>query len=338
MHKSGFVHEHVEPANIFAVGEVVKLRGDCIREAPEGEPGLEAKKRDIQDLAVVLLQALTQQRTLQAAVRQLPLPAPFDQLVRKGLQGEWGIAEMKAALHAAARPSGSSSAAAVPPRPAAVSQPATPAAKSAPSPKTVVSESKPVAPDPKTVRVGPPAPRIPLPERDLLRKTPLDTRWTVAAGLAVILLLCLGWHLARRPSAGHNSARQATSTPASTLARAADHGAPAPGTTDTPAAGANPRQAESNAAAETRADWRVVVYTYNHQDQAQKKSSAIAHSHPELRPQVFTPSGHAPYLVTVGGVMNRDQAFAFVRKARRLGLPRDTYAQNYSGKPLPSKR
>jgi hypothetical protein len=335
MHKSGFVHEHVEPANIFAVGEVVKLRGDCIREAPEGERGLEAKKRDIQDLAVVLLQALTQQHTLQAAVRQLPLPAPFDQLVRKGLQGEWGIAEMKAALHAAARPSGSSSAAAAPPRPAAASQPATPAAKSAPSPKTVVPESKPVAPDPKTVRVGPPAPRIPLPERDLLRKTPLDTRWTVAAGLAVILLLWLGWHLARRPSAGHNDAGQATSTPTSAPAHAAHSSAPA--AAGVPVAGVNPRPVASNTA-ETRAQWRVVVYTYNHQDQAQKKSSAIAHSHAELRPQVFTPSGHAPYLVTVGGVMNRDQAFAFVRRARRLGLPRDTYAQNYSGKPSPGKR
>src|ERR1035437_8813852 len=30
LHTHGFVHEHVEPANVFAVGEVVKLRGDCI--------------------------------------------------------------------------------------------------------------------------------------------------------------------------------------------------------------------------------------------------------------------------------------------------------------------
>ncbi len=329
MHTNGFVHEHVEPANIFAVGEVVKLRGDCIREAPEGERGVEAKKRDVRDVAVVLLQALTQQRTLQAAAGQLPLPAPFDQIVRKGLQGEWGIAEMRAALHTAPRPTGSSSAVALPPKPAAVSQPAAAAPKAAPSPK-------PVPPEPKTVRVPPPAPRIPFPVEDPVRKPALDTRWIVAAGLAVILFVWLGWHLAHSRSASHNSARQATSTPASTRARAGHSGAPA--ATGAPAAGANFRQAQSDAASETHAQWRVVAYTYNHQDQAQKKSSAVAHSHPELRPEVFAPSGHAPYLVTVGGVMNRDQAVAFVRKARNLGLPRDTYAQNYSGKPRPGKR
>src|SRR3984885_11854978 len=78
----GFVHEHVEPANVFAVGEVVKLRGDCIRETPEGERGLDAKRKDIRDLAVVVLQSLTQASTLEAAGRELPLPAPFDQIVR----------------------------------------------------------------------------------------------------------------------------------------------------------------------------------------------------------------------------------------------------------------
>jgi cell division septation protein DedD len=71
------------------------------------------------------------------------------------------------------------------------------------------------------------------------------------------------------------------------------------------------------------------VYTYNHPDEAQKKSAAITQKHPELHPAVFTPSGHAPYLVTIGGVMNRDAAFALARKSRSAGLPRDTYAQNY---------
>jgi eukaryotic-like serine/threonine-protein kinase len=51
-----------------------------------------------------------------------------------------------------------------------------------------------------------------------------------------------------------------------------------------------------------------------------------------LRPEVFTPNGRAPYLVTVGGVMSRDEAFAMARKARSEGLPRDSYAQNYRDK------
>src|SRR5580704_15942069 len=100
LHAHGFVHEHVEAANVFAVGEVVKLRSDCIRETPEGEEGQELKRRDVRDLAVLLLQALTQKKTLEAGGRD-PLPAPFDQIVRKGMSGEWGVAEIAAALETA---------------------------------------------------------------------------------------------------------------------------------------------------------------------------------------------------------------------------------------------
>src|ERR1700739_1502209 len=58
LHSHGFVHEHLEPAHISAVGETVKLRSDCIREAPEAEDGQRLKKQDVHDYSVVLLQAL----------------------------------------------------------------------------------------------------------------------------------------------------------------------------------------------------------------------------------------------------------------------------------------
>jgi hypothetical protein len=74
----------------------------------------------------------------------------------------------------------------------------------------------------------------------------------------------------------------------------------------------------------------VVAYTYNHQDQAQKKADEMRAKHPAFNPEVFSPHGRAPYLVTVGGAMTRDQAIAFRAKARSAGLPRDTYARNYT--------
>ena len=77
LHAAGFVHEHIEPVNILAKGDVVKLRSDCVREAPEGDEGIALKKQDIHDLAVLLLQALTLQRSLDA-VGPAALPAPFD--------------------------------------------------------------------------------------------------------------------------------------------------------------------------------------------------------------------------------------------------------------------
>src|ERR1700677_3712157 len=88
MHSHGFVHEHVEPGNVMAVGETIKLRSDCIREAPEGEEGREIKRKDVHDLGVVLLRALTQRRSLEGASRELPLAEPFDQIVRKAIRGE----------------------------------------------------------------------------------------------------------------------------------------------------------------------------------------------------------------------------------------------------------
>jgi hypothetical protein len=75
----------------------------------------------------------------------------------------------------------------------------------------------------------------------------------------------------------------------------------------------------------------VVAFTYNREDQAQQKVAEIARSHPDLNPTVFTPTGHAPFLVALGGPMSMQEAFALSGKAKREGLPRDTYAQNYRG-------
>src|SRR5277367_907228 len=98
LHAHGFIHQHVRPVNVVAVGEVVKLQCDCICEAPEGQRGQQLKQRDVHDLAVVLLQALTQEQTLEAATSYLPLPAPFDQIVTRGIKGEWGLTQIAAAL------------------------------------------------------------------------------------------------------------------------------------------------------------------------------------------------------------------------------------------------
>ena len=308
LHTHGFVHEHVEAANVFAVGEIVKLRSDCIRETPEGEEGRELKRRDVRDLAVVLLQALTQKQTLEAAARDLPLPAPFDQIVPKGMSGEWGLAEIAAALEAA---------------------PQADAARTTPSPvAAVLPESS--TPESKMTATSPSPDRIRIPMEDRPRSAASGTRWMVLAGLAtVVLFLWLGKHFVDRRSASPISAAQQASTPAPVAESHAISSASA----STPAAPtANVPRNQNTDAAAVRTQWRVVAYTYNHEGQAQQKSATISKRYPDLRPEVFTPTGQAPYLVTIGGAMARDEAFALATKARIEGLPRDTYAQNYSGK------
>ena len=87
---------------------------------------------------------------------------------------------------------------------------------------------------------------------------------------------------------------------------------------------------ESGAAvALTTAGWRVIAYTYMHEDQAEHKAQVVRQRYPQLTPGVFALHGRAPYLVTLGGVMNKPDAFALRNKAVQMGLPPDTYAQNY---------
>lgn len=77
--------------------------------------------------------------------------------------------------------------------------------------------------------------------------------------------------------------------------------------------------------------WRVIVYTYAREGDAQKKAADINARHGNLQADVFSPSGNgSPFLVTVGGGRSsRDDAAKFRRKAVGSGLPHDSYIQNY---------
>jgi len=335
LHMHGFVHEHVEPARVFAVGEVVKLRGDCIRETPEGQSGLDAKRRDVNDLALVLLRALTQAETLEVATRVRPLPAPFDEIVRNGLSGAWGLGQITAALDAggpavSVTPASRATSATVEREDAAKTSTEPASGRETPEPRPVTGKFVPPTARPLFVVEG--GGRRSLP----------PANWMAAVGLAVLLIFWLIWHIAHVRPVNPNAAMQGSSAggAATVSSGSGQAGTGQAGTNHTakpPAAGASaagktPLPAQENAGAGVREQWRVVAFTYNHADQAQKKAGTIAQNHADLRPEVFTPTGRAPYLVTVGGMMSREQAFAFVQQVRRLGLPRDSYAQNYSGK------
>lgn len=329
LHNLGFVHEHVEARNIFAVGESVRLRSDCIRETPEGEPGLHARQRDVHDLATVLMQVLLGLPLPSHKWRQPSLPAPFDHIVRKAMSGEWGLAEIQTALAPPKCPEPEAT-----PVPAApeIVRPADPAANplsssAAPSPDP---QSEPRT-EPHTSANSEPGLRPPRPLREPALAEPEATshvspeflrRWIGAAAILVFVLI-IGWFLTQRWFGAKKSGDASTSSPAAVSTPASPH--------RTPAA---ERSSSSRIDAGSRAatEWRVVAFTYNREDQARKKASTLAQRHPDLQPQVFSPTGRAPWLVTVGGAMPRDAAYAMARKAQSLGLPRDTYAQNYTAR------
>ena len=342
LHTHGFIHEHIEPRNIFAVNDAVKLRSDCIRESPEGEEGRAAKQRDVRDLATVLLQALTQRRSVEG-IPDSTLPPPFGQIIRNGLDGTWALENIRAALGGVF---GSSQPTAPRPVNAAQARPSV-AEKEAPSTQKVPSHAAKPSIQPEV--------QLPLPLRDegrnarFARATTRKDIWGSddaggqdqsfsprsrqlgVAGIVGLLLLLSTWGLAHAWNAHRRKAAQAAAAISQQAAQSAKQitkpilGSPAP----KPAAAGLPR-VSLHASAGSHANWRVIPFTYNRRTDAEKKVSSLAGSHPELQPAVFTPSGHAPYLVSIGGVMERDAAYALARRSRSLGLPHDTYAQNYS--------
>ncbi|MEO6802384.1 MAG: SPOR domain-containing protein [Granulicella sp.] len=361
LHASGIVHEHIEPSNVMAAGEVVKLRSDCIREAPEGEEGIALMKQDVQDVATVLLQALTNRRSVDQ-IGATRLPAPLDAIIRNGLSGKWGLAQMASALNP---PVAAVVAGAAPVKPvvaAAVAAPVTtttpvateaplttattPAARATVPVTPVRAEQMPLAmleatSETETKRVREPMQMpmrratVPVADEGGL---PHKKWWIAIAPAAVILLAAVGWHELRKPASEGTQ-------PITTLS---EPGASAAGTTaavpraEKPSATMRPRGTAASAAAGGVVQpapagvdvprWRVVAYTYNRQDQAQHKVDELTQKDAALKPEVFSPHGGSPYLVTVGGAMTRADAAAFKAKASGEGLPRDIYIQNYEGR------
>ena len=338
LHGNGFVHEHVEPANVMAVGESIKLRSDCIREAPEGDEAQTLRQRDVHDYAVVLLEALTQRKTLESA-----LPAPFYEIVRKGMNGDWGLGQIAGAL----RPVGRASTAGAPtaPRPA-------PLSATTPAPAPAVATSSAPTVDRQEVATTAPAerpvaapPLVAPPSVARRIQAPVDEERGVglkgiAYGVGILLIALLGWYFVHSKTASSSGAGQAA---APATAPVVQESAPVtanssaantrlnPKSSSAVVAGSTPAPVGVNATGAGSGKWRVIAFTYNREDQAKQKAASIAQSHPDLSPSVFTPTGKAPFLVTVGGSMSKQDAFAFSGKAKREGMPGDTYAQNYRG-------
>ena len=315
LHERNLVHEHIEPANVLAAGEIIKLRSDCIRDVPAGFEAYEAKTRDVHDLAVLLLQVRTMRKQLRDGDNSL-LPAPLADIVRNGITGSWGLDEIAAALKL---PPNS----AAPSRKPAVAQPASATAPVAKA--TTAATTTPVtAPTPLKKQQSPTA---------ISPASPVDVKkiaiWASVA-VAVIAIFFLVSHYASNTSSAAPAA--AIAQPANSPNTVVVPATPVtkPSATEPSSQTAASQTAPSRAA---RTDWRVIAYTYNHEAQAQSKANAIAAAHPMLHPEVFSPNGQPPYLVSLGGAMSREQAVALRQQARTAGLAGDTYIQNFAPRP-----
>jgi hypothetical protein len=327
---AGFYHGHVDASGVLGVGDDIKLRSDCLtaRHADSDAPAL----------AALLYNALTGRR-FSSERDALQLPAPFATLVRAGVGSNGSLAAMRRVLSGPAVTNGG----------AAVATPsAAPAAPGASIPAKPVEASS----ASRTVAQPAASPRATRRTDELESRPSKRPSVTVAALIVMAIALVAFWYVFKRPTRHTPISGEAPSTasqpqpapPAAVPPAASPAGdaagtmgapetvKPAPRPTPRPAARPAPSKVDSEASAPAtseRSVWRVVAYTYTRQDTAQHMATELAAKYPQLEPQVFSPNGHAPFLVTLGGGMNRQEAFARREAARAAGMPSDTYTQNF---------
>lgn len=298
------------------------------------------------------------------------LPMPFRSIVQSSITGRWGLIDFSAALQkppaaqrhpVAAAPAqeavkpveAAKPQAAAPPKtvaPAPVVEPASkdgatakpiPGAAVAVTPAAAIPAATPAAVAAAANVTSQPSAATALDEPPA---APSRTGIRVFALLAILAVSAIGWyfyrsnqHGASSPAAAMNPApapdasapaAPAATDPATTPAApaATAPAAPAPAT----ASSATPDVAPPASTGGKRSVWRVVVYTYDSEAAAQHRVATITRAHPDLKPEVFSPNGSRPYLVTVGGPMSREDAKQLRSQVGSEGLPGDSYTQNFS--------
>jgi hypothetical protein len=80
----------------------------------------------------------------------------------------------------------------------------------------------------------------------------------------------------------------------------------------------------SGAVASTGRAWRVILYAYEHQSDAERRVELVNHNHPGLSAHLFVADNGGPYLVVIGDASSQEHAEALRKRALQLGVPRAT--------------
>jgi hypothetical protein len=364
IHQKGMSHGRVEAASVLATQETVKLRSDCLHLSAAGQGD------DVAGIGTTLFHAFTQRKGLTATDAQINrIPAPFAEIIRNSFARRWTLAQVSNALKPVLPvasvippPPVPTPVSAPPPRAATPPAPPPRAATPPVPPPPPRAAAAPVAPPPPVARPEPPAPRPPVntpPIAERLTTPPIPAAraalleeddepvtkrrpFALYGAIAVVVLAILGWLLMRPHSEPAPATAPQTATQPAAPPPVVAEKTPAPKPT-----AAKPSAAKGSATkpiavkpsplspgtavsgAEGRSIWRVVAYTYKGQTKADDMVSKINEKHSNLGAEVFSPRS-GDYLVTVGGPMDHDQATKMLDKARRAGLPEDSYVQNFS--------
>ncbi len=179
----------------------------------------------------------------------------------------------------------------------------------------------------KAVEAPAAAPLLPPPTRTraIIEEEPPPARnwkplWPIAAGALALLVAVAALSHKSAPAPAPPAAK---SMPARTTVPSAPAAAP-------PVVASEPLPAVGEH--RPRGEWRVIVYTFSHLQDAENKARSINRRIPGLKAEVYTPHGanRPPFLVALGGRMSRTDAASLQRKAMSRGMPRDTFIRNYN--------
>jgi hypothetical protein len=344
VHHRGLTHGRVEPGSVVAAGETIKLRSDCL------QTGGGSRAADVAGLGGTLFQAFFRAKAASPDDPQINrAPAPFAEIIRNSLSGRWTLAQVAMALKPPANAippdaatlaeAGQATGAAGASASAPASSPAAPPAKEktariAPAAPTgiapaaeLTAEQRP-APAPVRAPAMPASVSRPLPgDHPEEGMGPRRARVAMIAGVAAILLAIVIWLLARpspKPAGSATAVSPATLPAAKPAGHSVANWKVLPGDAlPAPSRPGPPAVASENI-------WRVVVYTFDRKDPAERRAEEIRSQHADLQASVLTQAGPRPhYLIVIGGAMNRTQAAKLRDKAAAMGLPADAYVQNF---------
>lgn len=350
LHAHGFVHGCVSPEQVLAIGDSILLSTECLRRintppaveivkpkylAPEQAGENITPAADVWCLGATIFQALTQKECgADCAQGAEKLSGAFAQVLPRCLDGDpqtrCKLEEVNNLYKSAPAPIREA-------KPRAVMVSASTATRPSPNGRTAPIANTPPAARPKPIVVPPR--RSP---RDAEERKPRAWIYIAVAALAVLLFIWLA-HPRRRttveptPPAPQTATRKAW--PTQTLSPDGTNAAPKNPTAASatrPQPQRTPPQPTARAANNASSGgvngsiWRVVLYTYNHEADAQKMAQSINQKHAGLGAEVFSPKDNGgPYLVVIGGQMNREEAAKLRRKVVGQGLPHDAYIQNF---------
>lgn len=329
LHASGLVHEHIEPVNVLAVGETVKLRSDCVRECiadiefntPEG--CAELRRRDVHDFGMLLLECLTLEKRYNPG---LNLPDVFRRMIPHMLDGTWTLEQIGQVLGPSA---------------ATAARPTVAAATTSAQATTSTQKNQPQSTKATPGTAKPEQATLPLDLTSVAGKSGAEPAlrsrretnnesssvnlrpWILGGLAALIVCVMVIWHFVsakpKQPGLSQAQAQPAVSTASQ----------PIPQPRAEPAVGLAPVVANpASAVVPHSSGWYVIAWTYNHQSQAQAKADRINARSRGFHAEVFSPRA-STYLVSLGGPVSQSEAKALQQRARRSGLPRDTYIRNY---------